>query len=78
LLHISAVHNPPVLKIKGAFAMSGKSDELKGRVKEAAGAIADDDKLRREGKIDQAAGKTKQAVEKAVDKVKDAVTGKKK
>jgi uncharacterized protein YjbJ (UPF0337 family) len=63
---------------KGAFAMSGKSDELKGRVKEAAGAIADDDKLRREGKIDQAAGKTKQAVEKAVDKVKDAVTGKKK
>jgi uncharacterized protein YjbJ (UPF0337 family) len=58
--------------------MSGKADEMKGRVKEAAGAIADDDKLRREGKIDQAAGKTKQAVEKAVDKVKDAVTGKKK
>ena len=56
--------------------MSGKSDEMKGRVKEAAGAIADDDKIRREGKIDQAAGKTKQAVEKAVDKVKDAVTGK--
>jgi uncharacterized protein YjbJ (UPF0337 family) len=56
--------------------MSGKSDEVKGRVKEAAGAITDDDKLRREGKIDQAAGKTKQAVENAVDKVKDAVTGK--
>jgi len=56
--------------------MSGKADEVKGRVKEAAGAIADDDQLRREGKVDQAAGKTKQAVEKAVDKVKDAVTGK--
>jgi uncharacterized protein YjbJ (UPF0337 family) len=56
--------------------MSGKADEMKGRVKEAAGAISDDDKLRREGKIDQAAGKTKQAVEKAVDKVKDAFTAK--
>jgi uncharacterized protein YjbJ (UPF0337 family) len=54
--------------------MSGKADELKGRVKEAAGAMADDDELRREGKVDQTAGKTKQAVEKVVDKVKDAVT----
>ncbi len=56
--------------------MSGKADEMKGRVKEAAGAITDDDKLRREGKVDQAAGKTKQAVDKAVDKVKDAFTSK--
>jgi uncharacterized protein YjbJ (UPF0337 family) len=56
--------------------MSGKSDELKGRVKEAAGALTDDEKLKREGKIDQAAGKTKQAAEKAVDKVKDAMKGK--
>ncbi len=55
--------------------MSGKTDEIKGRVKEAAGAIMDDDKLRREGKVDQAAGKVKQAAEKIVDKVKDAVTG---
>ena len=58
--------------------MSGKSDEVKGRVKEAAGAITDDDKLRREGKVDQAAGKTKQAVEKVIDKAKDIVTGKNK
>jgi uncharacterized protein YjbJ (UPF0337 family) len=55
--------------------MSGKSDEIKGRVKEAAGAISDDDKLRREGKVDQAAGKVKQATEKAVDAVKNAVQG---
>lgn len=53
--------------------MSGKGDEIKGRVKEAAGAITDDDKLRREGKVDQAAGKVKQAVDKVVDKTKDAV-----
>jgi len=53
--------------------MSGKTDEIKGRVKEAVGAITDDDKLRREGKVDQATGKVKQAAEKAIDKVKDAV-----
>jgi uncharacterized protein YjbJ (UPF0337 family) len=51
--------------------MSGKTDELRGRVKEAAGAIADDNHLRREGKADQTAGKAKQAVEKAVDKAKE-------
>ncbi len=52
---------------------SGKTDELKGRVKEAAGALAGDAKLKREGKLDQAAGKTKQAVEKVVEKVRTAV-----
>jgi uncharacterized protein YjbJ (UPF0337 family) len=52
--------------------MSGKGEELKGRAKEAAGAISDDDKLRQEGKIDQASGKVKQAAGKAVDAVKDA------
>jgi uncharacterized protein YjbJ (UPF0337 family) len=52
--------------------MSGKGDELKGRVKEAAGALTGNKKLKREGKIDQAAGKTKQAASKAVDKVKNA------
>lgn len=57
--------------------MSGKADEIKGRVKEAAGAITDDDQLRREGKVDQAAGKVKQAAEKAVDAVKNAVQGNK-
>lgn len=56
--------------------MSGKGDELKGRVKEAAGALADNDKLRREGKIDQAAGKAKQAVENTIDKAKEALQGK--
>ena len=42
--------------------MSGKADEVKGRIKEAAGALTGDDKLREEGKTDQAVGKTKQAV----------------
>ena len=52
---------------------SGKSDELKGRVKEAAGALTGDKKLKREGKADQAAGKIKQKVEKVIDKVKDVL-----
>ena len=55
--------------------MSGKGDEMKGRVKEAAGALTDNKKMKREGKIDQAAGKTKQAAEKAIDKVKRTVRG---
>jgi uncharacterized protein YjbJ (UPF0337 family) len=53
---------------------SGKSDELKGRVKEAAGALTDDKKLKREGQVDQAAGKIKQKVERVIDKVKDAIS----
>ena len=53
--------------------MSGKADEVKGRVKEAAGALTGNDKLRDAGKTDQAAGKVKQVAEKAVDKAKDAV-----
>ena len=53
--------------------MGGKSDEVKGRVKEAAGVLTDNDKLRAEGQTDQAIGKVKQVAEKAVDKVKRAV-----
>jgi uncharacterized protein YjbJ (UPF0337 family) len=53
---------------------SGKSDELKGRVKEAVGALTDDEKLKREGKADQAVGKLKQKVEKVIDKVKEALS----
>ncbi len=53
--------------------MGGKQDEIKGRIKEAAGALTDDNELRREGKIDQAAGKVKQAAEKVVEKVQGAM-----
>lgn len=55
--------------------MAGESDKLKGRAKEAAGAVTDDDELRREGKVDQAAGKTKEMAEKGIEKAKDAVKG---
>lgn len=57
--------------------MSGTTDEIKGRIKEAVGAITDDDAMRREGKIDQATGKIKQAAENVIDRVKDTVQGNK-
>ena len=53
--------------------MGGKTDEVKGRIKEAAGALTGNDKLRDEGKTDQVVGKTEQAVQKAACAVKKAV-----
>ena len=51
----------------------GKTDELKGRVKEAAGALTGDEKLKREGQVDQTVGKIQQEADKIIDKVKEAV-----
>ena len=53
--------------------MGGKTDVVKGRIKEAAGALTGNDKLRDEGKADQMVGKTEQIAEKAVNKVEQAV-----
>jgi len=53
--------------------MDGNIDETKGRVKEAAGDLTDNDDLKREGKADQTAGKAKQVVEDVKDKVNDGV-----
>ncbi|HUE73373.1 MAG TPA: CsbD family protein [Pirellulaceae bacterium] len=53
--------------------MGGKTDVVKGRIKVAAGVLTGNDKLRAEGKTDQAVGKVKQVAEKAVNKVKEAV-----
>lgn len=54
---------------------SGTADKAKGRVKEAAGALADDKTLKAKGKLDQLAGKAKDVAEAVVDKVKDTVKG---
>ena len=53
--------------------MGAKTDQVKGRIKEAAGALTGNDKLRDEGKMDQAVGKTEEAVDKTADTVKKAV-----
>jgi uncharacterized protein YjbJ (UPF0337 family) len=51
----------------------GTFDEMKGRTKEAAGDLTDDDDLKNEGKVDKAAGSIKDKVGEAADKVKDKV-----
>jgi uncharacterized protein YjbJ (UPF0337 family) len=51
--------------------MGGKFDDVKGRAKEAAGDLTDDDSLKNEGKVDRAVGKVKEKVDEAADKVKD-------
>jgi uncharacterized protein YjbJ (UPF0337 family) len=53
--------------------MSGKADEIKGRIKEAAGDLTDNQGLKSSGKADKAAGKIKQGVEHAIDKAREAV-----
>lgn len=53
--------------------MSGKTDKIKGRIKEAAGALTGNEKLRQEGRTDQTVGHTKQAVQNVADRVKKAV-----
>jgi uncharacterized protein YjbJ (UPF0337 family) len=53
--------------------MGGRTDVVKGRIKEAAGALTGNDKLRAEGKTDQVVGKAKIAVAKVVDKAKKTV-----
>jgi uncharacterized protein YjbJ (UPF0337 family) len=51
----------------------GKIDEAKGRAKQAAGDLTDNDSLKDEGRVDRAAGSVKDKVGDVADKVKDAV-----
>lgn len=60
--------------------MDNDLDQAKGRIKQAAGDLTDNDDLKREGKADENAGKAKEflgdvkdKLDDAVDKVKDAV-----
>ena len=46
-------------------------EKAKGRAKEAAGALSGDQRLKNEGRVDQAKGSAK----KTVDKVADTLTG---
>ncbi len=51
----------------------GKTDEMKGRVKEAAGVLTGDEELKREGQVDQTVGKIKQTADEIIAKVKEAL-----
>lgn len=51
--------------------MRGTAEVIKGRVEEAAGALANNDKLRVKGKADQAVGHVRQAAEGGVQNAKE-------
>ena len=53
--------------------MAGEMDKAKGRVKEAVGALTDDDEIKNEGRADQTAGKAKEKVDKAKDWADDKI-----
>ena len=53
--------------------MGEKMDQAKGRVKQAAGDLTDDDDLKTEGKVDETTGKVKEKANDAVDAVKDKI-----
>ena len=60
--------------------MDNDLDQAKGRIKQAAGDLTDNDDLKREGKADENAGKAKEflgdvkdKLDDGVDKVKDAL-----
>jgi len=53
--------------------MAGEMDKAKGRLKEAAGALTDDEDRKNEGKADQAAGEMKEKVGKAKDWADDKI-----
>ena len=50
--------------------MVDNADDLKGRVKEAAGDLTDNDDLQRDRKVDQGQGKVKDVVDDVADKFK--------
>ena len=57
--------------------MTGKTDQMKGKAKEAVGDLTGDKELKSEGKADRQAGEVKEKVDEAIDKVKSVVHPKK-
>jgi uncharacterized protein YjbJ (UPF0337 family) len=52
-----------------AMSSSGKIDEMKGRVRSAFGELTDDDEQKQKGSVEKTAGKAKEAVDHAKEKV---------
>jgi uncharacterized protein YjbJ (UPF0337 family) len=51
--------------------MPESAKDVQGRLKEAAGDLTDDSKLKRDGKAEQAGEKVKSGIDSVVDKAKD-------
>ncbi len=69
--------NPPLSSAmkpeRNETMASPQPDEIKGRIKEAAGALTDNDDLKREGKNDRAAASVKEGLDKVRDKIEDGI-----
>ena len=53
--------------------MTEKTEDLKGRAKEAAGVLTDDDKLKREGQADRTAAAAKRKAHEVEEKVDEVI-----
>jgi uncharacterized protein YjbJ (UPF0337 family) len=54
-----------------------KGEDMKGRLKQAAGDVTGDEGLKREGKLDQASAATKSAIDDVAEKAKKVINPKK-
>ncbi|MGZ5372757.1 MAG: CsbD family protein [Aeromicrobium sp.] len=55
------------------YTMSGKSDQVKGRAKEAAGILTGNKDLEAEGKADRLTGEAEERIEHAKDKANELI-----
>jgi uncharacterized protein YjbJ (UPF0337 family) len=55
--------------------MGEQTDDIKGRAKEAVGDVTDNDKLKREGRLDRATAEVKEKVGEVADAIKDHLPG---
>ena len=63
---------------EGSMTMSDhKGEDMKGRLKQAAGDVTSDEGLKREGKFDQASAATKSAIDDVAEKAKSVINPKK-
>ena len=70
--------HPPVEDIRKEFSMNkdqvaGRAEDLKGKIKEGVGNVTDSERLKREGQLDQASGKSQAGLGDAKETVKDGV-----
>jgi len=56
-----------------ASRMEGKTDEARGRVKQAAGDLADEPAWKREGRLDRLAGRVKEKLSELVDRARSGL-----
>ena len=60
-------------KLNERWFMSGLTDKISGKAKQAAGSATGDDKLKNEGKLEEVKGTLKDKFDQAVDTVSDKI-----